>query len=178
MLGVLANHKGAHLVASVAMAADPARLEIQVIGDMDANFPAAARERMTIHGRYQEGELPALLANYRPHVIWFPAPWPETYSFTLSAAIDAGLPIVASEIGAFPERLAGRPLTWLIPPTLDPAAWLTLFESVAVTIRAANPGCAQTSRSERSGGSDPQRLAPARVDRSAPQRHDGGTGHS
>jgi glycosyltransferase involved in cell wall biosynthesis len=27
-------------------------------------------------------------------------------------------------------------LTWLIPPTLDPAAWLTLFNSVAVTIRA------------------------------------------
>ena len=67
--------------------------------------------------------------------MWFPAAWPETYSFTLSAAIEAGLPIVASEIGAFPERLAGRPLTWLIPPTLDPAAWLTLFERVAIRLR-------------------------------------------
>jgi len=90
---------------------------------------------MTISGPYQEGELPALLAKYRPHVIWFPAPWPETYSFTLSAAIDAGLPIVATRIGAFPERLEGRPLTWLIPPTLDPFAWLTLFDTVADTVR-------------------------------------------
>jgi GT2 family glycosyltransferase/glycosyltransferase involved in cell wall biosynthesis len=137
VLGVLANHKGAHLVASVAMAADPARLQIQVIGEVDASVPAPARERLAIHGGYREGELPNLLAKYRPHLIWFPAPWPETYSFTLSAAIDAGLPIVASEIGAFPERLAGRPLTWLVPPTLDPAAWLTLFDTVAGALRTA-----------------------------------------
>ncbi len=135
VLGALANHKGAHLVASVAMAADPARLELQVIGDVEADFPAAARQRITIHGRYQEGELASLMAKYRPHAIWFPASWPETYSFTLSAAISAGLPIVAGDIGAFTERLAGRPLTWLIPPTHDPAVWLALFDRVAETIR-------------------------------------------
>jgi GT2 family glycosyltransferase/glycosyltransferase involved in cell wall biosynthesis len=138
VLGMLADHKGAHVVASVAMAAG-ASLELQVIGAVEASFPAAARERVAIHGPYREGDLPALLAQYRPHVVWFPAPWPETYSFTLSAAIEAGLPIVASEIGAFPERLAGRPLTWLIPPALDPAAWLALFDTVAQTIRTANP---------------------------------------
>ena len=118
------------------MAAEAARLDIVLIGDTEAAFPDAARRRMTIHGAYHEGELPALFSKYRPHAVWFPAPWPETYSFTLSAAIDAGLPIVASEIGAFPERLAGRPLTWLIPPTLDPAVWLTLFDTVANALRA------------------------------------------
>ncbi len=137
VLGVLANHKGAQVVASVAMAADPAKLEIQVIGDVEAEFSRRRAEPDDDPRRYHEGELPALLAKYRPHVVWFPASWPETYSFTLSAAIEAGLPIVASEIGAFPERLAGRPLTWLIPPTLDPEAWLTLFESVAVAIRSS-----------------------------------------
>ncbi len=137
VLGVLADHKGAQVVASVAMAADPAKLEIQVIGDTEAGFPDGARERMTITGAYQEGELPALLAKYQPHVVWFPAAWPETWSFTLSAAIDAGLPIVASDIGAFPERLAGRPMTWLIEPTMDPAAWLALFDTVAKTLRSA-----------------------------------------
>ena len=133
VLGTLANHKGAQVVASVALAGT---LDIHVIGDIDAAIPDAARQHMTIHGPYQEGELPALLTKYRLHVVWFPAPWPETYSYTLSAAIDAGLPIVASDIGAFPERLAGRPLTWLIPPTLDPAAWLTVFGGVAKQLRA------------------------------------------
>lgn len=135
VLGTLADHKGAQVVASVAMAADPAKLEIQVIGDVEANFPDVARNRVTIHGPWREGELPELLAKYRPHLVWFPASWPETYSFTLSAAIEAGLPVAANRIGAFPERLAGRPLTWLIPPTLEPKVWLTLFESVSASIR-------------------------------------------
>ena len=39
---------------------------------------------------------------------------PETYSYTLTTAIDSGLPIVATEIGALPERLTGRPQTWII----------------------------------------------------------------
>jgi GT2 family glycosyltransferase/glycosyltransferase involved in cell wall biosynthesis len=136
VLGVLANHKGAHLVASVVMAADPAQLEIQLIGDTETGFPEAARKRMTINGAYQEGELPGLLAKYRPHAIWFPSTSPETYSFTLSAAIQAGLPIIATRIGAFPERLAGRTFTWLLEPTPDPAQWLALFETVAEALRA------------------------------------------
>ena len=136
VLGVLADHKGAHVVASLAMESDPVALDIHLIGYTEETFPAAARERMTITGPYREGELPALLAKVRPHVIWFPAPWPETYSYTLSAAIASGLPIVATEIGAFPERLSGRDLTWLIPPTADPAVWRDLFEIVATTLRA------------------------------------------
>jgi hypothetical protein len=50
----------------------------------------------------------------QPDVIWLATPVPETFSFTLSEAMTAGLPIVASDLGAFSERLAGRPWTWLI----------------------------------------------------------------
>ena len=135
ILGTLASHKGAHVAASVAMAADPGALEIVLLGHTEAGFPAAAQNRMTVHGAYQEGELPALLTKYRPHVVWFPAAWPETYSFTLSAAIGSGLPIVATDIGAFPERLAGRPMTWIVPPSMDPGTWLAVFESVRTAIR-------------------------------------------
>lgn len=38
----------------------------------------------------------------------FPAQWPETYSYTLSHALASGLPIIAPNLGAFPERLSGR----------------------------------------------------------------------
>ena len=67
--------------------------------------------------------------------MWFPAPWPETYSYTLSAALTAGLPVVATRIGAFPERLADRPLTWVVEPTLDVDAWRATFQTVAETLR-------------------------------------------
>ena len=91
---------------------------------------SALAERIAITGEYAEADLPALLAKVKPHVVWFPAQWPETYSYTLSAAIDAGLPIVATRIGAFPERLEGRALTWLVDPEASTEEWLAVFAKV------------------------------------------------
>ena len=145
-IGVLAAHKGAHLVASVAMAADPATLELHVIGAVEEPFPAAARTRLRIAGAYRDEDLADILTKLRPHAIWFPAPWPETYSYTLSAAIAAGLPIVAPAIGAFPERLEGRPLTWIVPPSLNPEDYLTVFRSVAVALNARRAQAEATPR--------------------------------
>lgn len=135
VLGVLANHKGAHVVASVAEAADPSLLRIGLIGHTEDDFPAAAEPLLHATGKYDDADLPALLAKAAPHVVWFPAPWPETFSYTLSAALAAGLPVVATRIGAFPERLEGRPLTWLVEPTASVADWLAVFEEVRAALR-------------------------------------------
>ena len=40
-------------------------------------------------------------------MLLFAAQVPETFAYTLSVALQSGLPIVASALGAFPERLAG-----------------------------------------------------------------------
>jgi glycosyltransferase involved in cell wall biosynthesis len=130
VIGVLADHKGARTVAAVAEAMDPKRFEIVVIGHTEADFPVAALGRIKATGPYKETELAGLIERLAPHVAWFPGAWPETFSYTLSAAIEAGLPIAAARIGAFPERLAGRPLTWLADAASSPAAWLSLFERV------------------------------------------------
>ncbi len=130
VIGVLANQKGALAVMTVASAADPADLSIHVIGYAEQDLPEPLAERIAMTGEYAEADLPALLAKVKPHVVWFPAQWPETYSYTLSAAIDAGLPIVASRIGAFPERLEGRPLTWLVDPEASTEEWLAVFAEV------------------------------------------------
>src|SRR5262249_30959012 len=130
VLGVLAGQKGAVTVISVASAADPSALSIQVIGYTERELPPPLAERIAVSGEYAEGDLPALLAKAKPHVVWFPAQWPETYSYTLSAAIDAGLPIVATRIGAFVERLEGRPLTWLVDPEAPAEEWLATFDKV------------------------------------------------
>jgi GT2 family glycosyltransferase/glycosyltransferase involved in cell wall biosynthesis len=127
VIGVLAGHKGALTVMTVASAADPGKLAIQVIGEAEQELAEASAERFSVTGRYEEAELTTLLARAKPHVAWFPAQWPETYSYTLSAAIDAGLPVVATRIGAFPERLAGRPLTWLVDPEASTEEWLATF---------------------------------------------------
>ncbi|HBK05521.1 MAG TPA: hypothetical protein DDZ81_06600 [Acetobacteraceae bacterium] len=130
VLGVLADHKGARTVASIAEIADPKSVEIHLIGHTEDNFPKQALKRLRITGEYDDADLPKLIARIAPNVIWFPPAWPETFSYTLSAAIASGLPIVATRIGAFPERLDGRPLTWLADENASPADWLAFFQNV------------------------------------------------
>ena len=37
------------------------------------------------------------------------------------------VPMVATNLGSFVERLAQRPWTWLVPWDYEPAQWLALF---------------------------------------------------
>ena len=57
-------------------------------------------------GRYLEENAQNTLRNLSPHMDAFlPSVWPETYSYTLSIALLANLPIVAFKIGAIARRL-------------------------------------------------------------------------
>ena len=60
---------------------------------------------VSITGRYREEDLPGLVAAWRPDVAFFPAQWPETFSYTLSHAFRLGLWPVVSDIGALAERV-------------------------------------------------------------------------
>jgi GT2 family glycosyltransferase/glycosyltransferase involved in cell wall biosynthesis len=135
LIGVLANHKGARTVAAVAEAATPGSIEIHLIGHLEPSFPKPAVRLISATGKYQEEDLAGLLDRAKPHVFWFPSSAPETYSYTLSSAIASGLPIVATKLGAFPERLAGRPNTWLVAHDAPTEAWLAAFEAVKNSLR-------------------------------------------
>ncbi len=178
VIGVLANHKGAVTVMTVASAVDPAELTIHVIGYAEQELPGSLARRIAITGEYAEGDLPALLAKVKPHVVWFPAQWPETYSYTLSAAIDAGLPIVATRIGAFPERLEGRALTWLVDPEASTEEWLAVFAKVRGELARPRKSPAGKPRKPVADYYREHYLRPTAVrvagptDRSAPRRSD------
>jgi hypothetical protein len=92
-----------------------------------------------VHGRYEEKDLPRLLDWIKPDLVWFPALWPETYSYTLSACLAAGLPVVAADIGAFPERLSGRAWSWVLPWDAPAARYLSFF----CDVRETNFACGQ-----------------------------------
>ena len=119
LIGGISPHKGLIALASAAAAADPREFEFTVIGHCGPEVPGDRLSRVTTTGPYEEADLPRLITEAKLHAVWLPATWPETYSYTLSAAINASLPIIAPAIGAFPERLHGRPLTWIIKPGSD-----------------------------------------------------------
>jgi len=144
VIGTLVDHKGARTVAAVAGLAGSRGIDVHLIGHIDGEFRSAALPHMKITGRYQEHELDHLISVVAPHVVWFPMSWPEPYSYTLSAALAAGLPIAAPDLGAFPERLSGRPSTWLMPVGTSPAGWIELFETIKKSLCEPSKSTART----------------------------------
>ena len=118
-------------------------MEFHLIGFAYRDLRKQPRAALTVHGAYDEKDLPGLLSWLKPDLVWFPALWPETYSYTLSACLVAGLPVVAPSIGAFAERLSGRPWSWVRAWDLEPSQWLDFFvearEQNFVTGRPPHP---------------------------------------
>lgn len=133
-LGALSEIKGLLVLHAATEDARDRRLplRLRLIGAPNPQYPQNAYLSVDCRGEYRDAELAAILREERPHAVWFPVQWPETYSYTLSTALEWGLPIVSSDLGANAERLAGREWTWLLPWDTSAAAWNDHF----VTIRS------------------------------------------
>jgi hypothetical protein len=86
-------------------------IEWHVFGDAEgfgfAERLRGAGDRVVLHGRYARREISALLAEAGIDLVVLLPNWPETFSYTLSEALLAGIPVIASAQGALAERLAG-----------------------------------------------------------------------
>jgi glycosyltransferase involved in cell wall biosynthesis/GT2 family glycosyltransferase len=124
-LGRLSPEKGLRVLTACAADARARALPLsfRVLGSTSEPIPQWPDVAVSIHGQYADSELPSLIAAERPDVIWLPSQVPESYSYTLSAALDAGAVIVASALGALPERVAGNPRAVLLPADATPAEW-------------------------------------------------------
>lgn len=132
VIGALSTIKGADLLEDVAILAgkNNAPIEFHLVGYAYRSLKTRPRSHLTVHGEYTEAELPGILEWLQPDVVWFPALWPETYSYTLSACLQAGLPVVAPNLGAFPERLAQRAWSWVQPWDTPATDWLVFFQHI------------------------------------------------
>lgn len=146
VIGALSQIKGADLLDATAVLAAQrdSRLEFHLLGYAYKPLRTAPGTRLTVHGEYVDADLAHRLDAIGADVAWFPALWPETYSYTLSAALSARLPVVASELGAFPERLSGRPWTWICPWYWLSQEWVLFFEGLLTAHfdPASAPPCA------------------------------------
>jgi len=121
VLGAISREKGADVLEAVAqLAAKKApHLSFHLLG-----YAYRPLNGVVEHGPYSEEEVDAAIVRIAADMIWYPALWPETYSYTLSEGLRSGLPILATNLGAFPERLEGRPLSCNERWDLSPDKWL------------------------------------------------------
>lgn len=143
LMGALSPAKGLRAFESVVDHVEREHLPLffHLIGHGADPLPGS----ISFTGSYQPGELGKLLAQAAPDVIWLPSQVHETWSYTLSAALQYGKPIVAADVGAFRERLAGVSNAVIVPANSSPADWAqALLEAVK------KPGVLQPALTPRS----------------------------
>lgn len=117
IVGAINDQKGARLLLAMADDALARNLpvEFRIVGFTSRDSAFASRANVVMTGRYEEADLPRLMAAQAAHVAFLPSLWPETHCYTLTATLEAGLPHAAFDIGAQAERLrAVAPETSLI----------------------------------------------------------------
>jgi glycosyltransferase involved in cell wall biosynthesis len=125
-LGALAWQKGVHVIVAAARDLDAARATLTIYGDPLA-FPEYV-ERLkdeagpAVHfaGRLERHEVAAALVE--GDVLLVPSLWYETSALVIQEAMACGLPVVASALGALPERIRPGVDGLLLPPG-DVVAW-------------------------------------------------------
>ncbi|CUB02762.1 Glycosyltransferase, GT2 family [Marinomonas fungiae] len=139
IIGALSKIKGADLLEKVALqcAKQNVDVEFELIGYSYRDLASKPKSKLTVSGQYDDETLVALLkekhANNEADLVWFTALWPETYSYTLSSAIEAGLPVVVPNIGAFSERVYGRENSWIVPWDMPAESFTALFKQLSTS---------------------------------------------
>jgi glycosyltransferase involved in cell wall biosynthesis len=106
IVGGLSLRKGARVLLEMANDASQRRLPIKFVLFGYSDLPEfKTMPNVKVLGKYSEGELPKLLHASGCRVVFFPAIWPETYSYTLSEAYRANCFPVAFDIGAIADRI-------------------------------------------------------------------------
>ncbi len=125
ILGRMTPSKGLHIVEACALDAKRRDLPLKfvVIGPITAPVLVFPDVPLTNTGSYEEQNLRELVALERADAFLFPSQVPESFSYTLSVALDAGLPIVASRLGAFIERLEAAPQATMLDWNSAASAW-------------------------------------------------------
>lgn len=129
VLGHIHENKGALVLEDCIKFVENSKdlIEFYIVGDCVIDFTMKQQSLIKVLGEYDTEDIQNIIAGIDPHIIWFPAQWPETYSYTLSEALTYGAAIVAPNLGAFSERIENRPYSWIIDWDLPPADIISFF---------------------------------------------------
>lgn len=113
VLGVLSDHKGGKTLKRL-MPELLKRYRVTLLGTGEDAPNFDKHPNLTIVKWYQLPDLPEKLQNLQPDVGLLLSTVPETFSYTLSELFAAGIPPVATRLGAFADRIAEGETGWLV----------------------------------------------------------------
>ena len=121
LLGAIGPHKGADLGDDLARLLAPHGIALVVVGYLDRQLYPGWRlpGSLFVHGAFEEGHAPGLLRGYGASLVLFPNAVPDSFSYALSDAWAAGVPVLAAPVGAIAERIREHGGGWLLRERFD-----------------------------------------------------------
>lgn len=130
-IGGLCLEKGSRLIAEMIKKGNK-NIMWHIFGSIaDDTLSGLKQSNLIQHGVYQRDEIISLLADNKIDLVCILSFWGETYCYTLSEAVMAGIPVMAVDLGAMGERVREMKCGWLLSPnpTVDEA--LSLLGHIA-----------------------------------------------
>jgi GT2 family glycosyltransferase/glycosyltransferase involved in cell wall biosynthesis len=129
VMGAIGPNKGYDTLLALTQFAEQQAPHIQffIVGYTMDDTPFETLSNVQITGKYEPEQLQSLLAELDCHVALFLSPWPETYSYTLSEALCAGLTPIVPGLGALGERVITYKMGIVISPHIYATETLTLL---------------------------------------------------
>jgi glycosyltransferase involved in cell wall biosynthesis len=121
VLGAIGPHKGSELLEALPAHLEGSDIGVVVIGYLDRQlFPGwRVPGRLFVHGAYDDAQTGALLRAYGAQLVLFPNRVEESFSYALSDAWAARVPVLAAPLGALAERVRQCACGWLLRPGFD-----------------------------------------------------------
>ncbi len=116
VIGAVGPHKGSAILDELSAALEGTDIVVVVVGYLDMQIvPGWRGDHVYVHGAYGDDEVGDLLRAYGAEVALFPNQVPESFSYALSEAWSAGLPVLVPREGALGERVERHGGGWFLP---------------------------------------------------------------
>jgi GT2 family glycosyltransferase len=121
VIGGIGEQKGYEVLLACArdVALRDLPIEFVVVGYTSDDLRLFKTGRVFLTGRYEDAEAVDLIRAQSCHFAFLPSVSPETWSYTLTLAWKAGLPVLAFDFGAIAERIVGTGYGRTIPFSTD-----------------------------------------------------------
>ena len=119
--GRIGGGKGLALVSSVMNQLDD-RFEFVFLGAGDAGTALHGRQRAHVIHDYKREDLPGWIERLAPDLALLPATVAETFGYLLSELQSLGMPVLATAIGSYGERVREGLDGFLVTPSADDIA--------------------------------------------------------
>lgn len=135
VLGAIGPHKGKAHLLDLIEGPGAERYEWVLIGYTEDQLQPGSIGRLKVHGPFDYADTARWLSEYQVDLVYFPNRIAESFSYALSDAWAAGVPVLAPEVGALGERVRAGGAGALLPAGCAPDAALAMLGRIAADDR-------------------------------------------